>query len=88
MSKPLTQKQIKKEKIIASNTNYTTILNTSKQMVTIQLKAPPGVDFFVGEQTITLMPGKFAQFPVSRLYNDQVKNHQKAGRIKILLASE
>ena len=84
MAKPLTQRDIQKEKQAASNVAYTTLLNTSKQAVTIQLRAPTGVDFCIGEQTISLMPGKLTRCPSSRLYEDQIKNHQKAGRIRIL----
>jgi hypothetical protein len=64
---------------------FITLYNRMKnQAVQIQLRAPSGVDFFSGEQTITLHCGKTAQFPVSRLYKDQVTNHIKAGRLTIV----
>ena len=64
---------------------FITVYNrTSNQPVSIQLRAPRGVDFYLGEQTVVLHVGKTAKFPVSRLYKEQIINHTKAGRIKIL----
>lgn len=73
--------QMKKEE----NPGYITVYNrTTNQPVPIQLRAPKGVDFYLGEQTVVLHVGKTAKFPVSRLYREQIINHTKAGRIKIL----
>lgn len=66
-------------------TGFVTVYNrTPNQPVFIQLRAPKGVDFYLGEQTVILHVGKTAKFPVSRLYKEQIINHTKAGRIKIL----
>ena len=64
---------------------FVTLYNKTKnQPVQVQLRAPSGVDFYIGEQTITLHVGKSAKLPVSRLYKDQVTNHIKAGRLSIV----
>lgn len=86
MSHPLTQREIKQEKYSQTIVEYTTIMNVCKQMIPIQLKSPDGVDFFIGEQTTVLMPGKLSKFPSMRLYWDQIQNHQKAGRIRVISA--
>jgi hypothetical protein len=52
-------------------------------MIPIQLKAPVGVDFFAGEQTVSLNRGKSGRFPVSRLRATQVENLQKSGKIRV-----
>ena len=87
MSKPLTQREIKKLRDAEINVKFVTVLNVCKQTVPIQLKAPNGVSFFVGEQTVPIMPGKTARLPEHRLYNHQINNHQQAGRLKILSTS-
>jgi len=67
------------------NAGFVTVYNrTANQPVYIQLRSPKGVDFYLGEQTVILHVGKTAKFPVSRLYREQIINHTKAGRIKIL----
>ena len=86
--RPLTQREIRQQKRASESVNYITIINrSSKQTVPIQLKAPTGIDFFVGEQTIPLYPKRMARFPENRLYSEQIKNFQKQGRIQVLNAS-
>lgn len=84
--RPMTQKQIAQSK--GQKTSYVTLYNRSaNQPVYIQLRAPHGVDFYIGEQTVVLHVGKTGKFPVSRLYKDQIINHQKAGRLSIVNGS-
>jgi len=72
-------------KKVKSKESFVTLYNRTKnQPVSIQLRAPAGVDFYLGEQTVVLHCGKMAKFPVSRLYKEQITNHQKAGRITLL----
>ena len=86
--RPLTQREIRQTKIRRENVRYVTIINRSKkQTIPIQLRAPAGQDFFVGEQTIPLYPQRMARFPENRLYAEQIKNFQKQGRIQVLNAS-
>ena len=86
--RPLTQRELRQQKQRREDVNYVTIINRSKkQTVPIQLKAPIGVDFFVGEQTVPLYPLRMAKFPENRLYSEQIRNFQKQGRIQVLNAS-
>lgn len=86
--RPLTQREIRQQKLRAANVKFITIINrSSKQTVPIQLRAPAGQDFFVGEQTVPLYPLRMAKFPENRLYSEQIRNFQKQGRIQVLNAS-
>lgn len=86
--RPLTQRELRQQKQRREDVRYVTIINRSKkQTVPIQLKAPIGVDFFVGEQTVPLYPLRMAKFPENRLYSEQIRNFQKQGRIQVLNAS-
>lgn len=83
--KPLTQRELRqrkkeKEKLEAQKVFIT---NLGKQAVPIQLKAPHGVDWFVGEQTTVLGKGKSAHFPKHRLYRDQIENLKRQRYIKV-----
>lgn len=82
--RPMTQREIaaarQKKKIGAMMTIY----NKAKQAIPIQLRAPSGVDFYRGEQTVWLGTGRSDKFPVSRLYKDQIINQQKAGRLLVI----
>lgn len=86
--RPLTQREIRKQKQQATDVKYVTIINKSKsQTIPIQLKAPAGQDFFVGEATVPLYPRRMARFPENRLYLEQINNFQKQGRIQVLNAN-
>ena len=86
--RPLTQREIRQSKQKKAKTEKVIIINKcKKQTVTIQLKAPKGYDFFVGEQTVPLYPLRKAEFPKNRLYPEQIRNYEKAGRIQVLSKS-
>ena len=52
-NRPLTQREIRRQKKQAKEVKYVVIINRSNsQTIPIQLRAPKGVDFFVGEQTV------------------------------------
>jgi hypothetical protein len=85
--RPLTQREIKKSKKAARSDEMVIIINKDKQMVPIQLRAPGGYTFWQGEQTIPLLPKRMSKFPKNRLYQEQIINLQKAGRIQVLDAS-
>ena len=90
MKRPLTQRELRalKQNQQKSDSEKVVIINRSKnQTVPIQLKAPAGVDWFVGEQTIMLYPQRQARFPKHRLYSAQIENHQKHGRIQVIKSS-
>jgi hypothetical protein len=81
--RPLTQREIRQAKKAKQDEEYIIIHNICKQMVPIQLKAPTGVDFYQGEQTIPLNRGKSAKFPKSRLRMTQITNLQKSRMIRV-----
>ena len=86
--RPLTQREIQTKKINASKSEWVTLYNRlPKQAVQIQLRAPAGVDFYLGEQSVYVSAGQTAKFPVNRLYKEQIVNHQKAGRISVVSGS-
>lgn len=86
--RPLTQRELRLAKKKLTNVEQVVIVNKSKsQTIPIQLKAPPGVDWFVGEQTVPLYPKRMAKFPKSRLYLEQITNYQKQGRIQVIKSS-
>ena len=80
-----TQKQLaaEKAKALQDNSESYTVINKSNQMITLNLRAPASVgDFFLGEQTVYIKPGKKASIPVARAYKEQIANLQKKGFIK------
>lgn len=62
------------------------ITNIGKRVCGIQLKPPikgdKRLDFFMGEQTINLLAGKEADFPMDRLYMEQIESLSKNGYIR------
>lgn len=86
--RPLTQRELRAIKNKSTNVEQVVIINkSSTQTVPIQLKAPLGVDWFVGEQTVPLYPKRMAKFPKNRLYMEQVTNYQKQGRVQVIKSS-
>jgi len=86
--RPLTQRELRAIKNKHTNVEQVVIVNrSSTQTVPIQLRAPRGVDWFVGEQTVPLYPKRMAKFPKSRLYMEQVTNYQKQGRVQVIKSS-
>jgi hypothetical protein len=85
IAEPLTQAQIlAKKKQAREPEQYVLITNRSSiQTVHIQLRAPAGVPFVVGEQTIPLLPQASSRFPKSRLMSEQITNLTKLGLLKV-----
>jgi hypothetical protein len=86
--RPLTQRELRQQKQAVEQVERVVIVNRSNsQTIPIQLRAPKGVDFFVGEQTVMLYPKRMAKFPKNRLYAEQIDNFCKQGRIQVLNAN-
>lgn len=85
--RPQMQREIAAARQKKANGKFMTIYNKSKQSIPIQLKAPAGVDFYRGEQTVWLDVGRTDKFPINRLYKDQIINQQKAGRLLVISGS-
>jgi hypothetical protein len=87
--RPPTQKEIQQQKAAKKGKGDTlTILNRSKQVVSINCKHPPGSDFFVASQEVRLGPGKKATLPKSRLWTSQISRLRKRGMISVISDSE
>lgn len=87
--RPPTQKEIQKQKAAKKGKGDTlTILNRSKQIISINCKHPPGSDFFVASQDVRIAPGKKATLPKSRLWSSQIARLQKRGMISVISDSE
>lgn len=88
--RPLTQRELKTLEQQRKDETFIVISNrTKKQPISIQLRPPFGpdgkrIDFYLGEQTVPLRPGKTAKFPKSRLYDYQITNLRKAGYITVV----
>ena len=63
------------------------VYNCSKQMISLQVKAPNG-DFYTGEQQIRLNPGKDVTLPKSHVRTEQIENLQKKRMIKVIYDKE
>jgi hypothetical protein len=83
--RPLTQREIRKAKQEKRRGEEKAVIvhNISKQTIPLQLAPPSGVDFYAGEQTISLFRGKSTKLPFSRARMEQLTNLQKAGKIRM-----
>ena len=83
--RPLTQREIRKAKQAKKKGEDRSVIvhNISKQTVIVQLAPPEGVDFYAGEQSISLFRGKSTRLPYSRVRMEQLTNLQKAGKLRV-----
>lgn len=87
--RPPTQKEIQRQKRQRAGRSETiTVLNRSRQVISINCKHPPGSDFFLGSQDVRLYPGRRATLPKSRLWSSQIERLQKRGMLSIISDSE
>jgi len=80
--RPKTVKEIQAGKKQDENDDEVMISNCSKQLISIHLDAPSGVDFYIGAQDYRLRPGQSFKFKKSRLRMPQVDRLRKQGFIK------
>jgi hypothetical protein len=85
MDKPVTQAEIKREKQSKEVEPKTTVTNITSpgRMITLQLR-DKNVDFYVGERSIYVNPGKSFTERASLFNADQLSNLQAKGEIKVL----
>lgn len=85
MNRPMTQAELIEARKSRRPEEFITLTNKSRtQIVPIQLRAPAGVPFVIGEQTVQLFPQQSAKFPKSRLMSEQVINLTKLGLLRVL----
>ena len=63
------------------------LLNSSRQLVKIQVKPPQG-DFYLHEQQVSLRPGQSTLLPKDHLRPEQIHNLQARGVLKVIYDSE
>ena len=69
------------------NTHVVRLLNTSHQLLRLQVKPPEG-DFYLHEQQVCLRPGQDAMLPKDHLRLEQIKNLQARGVLRVVYDSE
>jgi len=83
VTRPQTMREIKAQKTSGDKSTIT-ICNTSKQLISIHLDPPKGVDFYIGAQDIRLRPGQTYTEKLSRIRIGQINRLQKMGKIQIV----
>lgn len=68
---------------MGKNTKFITVMNTSKQMIPLQVKQP-GADFFVAERQVRIRPGKSVQLPADYLMDAQIDNLRSRKDIQVI----
>ena len=68
---------------MSKNTKFVTIVNTSKQMIPLQVKQP-GADFYVAERQVRIRPGKQVQLPADYLMDAQLENLRSRKDIQVI----
>jgi hypothetical protein len=86
IKRPLTVREMQNKKEI--NSGRVRLLNTSKQLIKIHLRAPEGSDFFLAAQDVSLNPGQSYLFKKDRLWLEQVDRLTKQGKIQKMFDSE
>lgn len=67
----------------SSDSNIIRIINTSKQMIPLQVSTVGG-DFFKDQQQIHLYPSKDIQLDEKYLVSEQVNNLKERGLLKVI----
>lgn len=68
-------------------THTVRLLNTSQQLIKLQVKPPDG-DFYLHEQQVSLRSGQDVLLPKDHLRPEQIKNLQARGALKMVYDSE
>ena len=84
--RPPTQKEIqeRKERAKGRSKETLTILNISRQSISINCKHPEGSDFFIASQDVRIPPGQRATLPKSRLWTSQISRLKKRQLISVI----
>lgn len=70
-----------------NRTHIIRVSNCSQQLIRLQVR-PPGGDFYMHEQQISLNPGQEAVLPKDHLIASQIKNLQARQMLRMLYDSE
>lgn len=87
VQRPRTVREIQAEKEKQNNPGAITLYNCSKQLISIHLNPPEGVDFYVGAQDVRLKPKQTYKFRRDRVRMPQVDRLRKQGMIEVIYDS-
>lgn len=87
MGRPLTQRELKKQKSSKVQEPRLTVTNMNrKRSITLQVRDGDS-DFYVGERAIYIAPGKSYTDRTSVFNEDQISNLKAKGEIRVLTAN-
>ena len=88
--RPLTQKEIraKKAKGKVKNKETVTIHNVSKQLITINVRQPKGLDFYIHSRDVHLKPGVSVKLPTDKLWSTQLDRLRKRRMITVTVNAD
>lgn len=72
---------------MATKSHVIRIYNSSKQLISLQVRSPNG-DFYTSEQQVRIIPNQSVVLPKSHVRQDQIDNLQKRGMIRVVYDSE
>lgn len=89
-ARPLTQKEIraKKAKGKVKTKESVTIHNISSQLITINVRQPKGLDFYIHSRDVHLKPGVSVKLPVDKLWSTQLDRLQKRRMITVTVNAD
>ena len=87
-NRPRTIREAQSAKTKSAKSAEMTLLNISNQLIKIHLRAPKKVDFYVGAQDVSLIPGQSYTFKKNRLWLEQVERLQKQRSISVVSDTE
>lgn len=85
--RPKTMQEIRQQQVEV-NPGEMMIYNCCRQLIKVHLRAPAGVDFYLGAQDINLRPGQTAKFKKNRLWLEQIGRLCKQGKLQVLSDSD
>jgi hypothetical protein len=86
--RPQTIREIQAEKAKQQDQGTMILYNCSRQVISIHLDPPKGVDFYVGAQDIRLKPKQTHTFKRDRLRIPQIDRLRKQGMLEVIHDSE
>lgn len=83
MNRPLTQREIKKERQSKADEPKTMVTNMTKRTLILQVREK-GSDFYIGERSIHVGPGRSFSDRSSIFNEDQLSNLKAKGEIRVM----
>lgn len=83
VDRPLTQREIQKEKRSKAEEPKMMVTNMTKRSIPIQVREN-GSDFYIGERSVMIGPGKSFTERMSLFNESQISNLRAKGEIRVL----